>query len=69
MGLHRAIDWKMDMVKALHKKKEFENPSSKLDKKFSIAAAKACLDHEHTFATDHEADAVCLASYPVITRK
>lgn len=65
----RAIDWKTTLVKELFKRKGFENPSVKLDKKFSIAAAKACLDEEVKFATDHEADATCLAAYPVMTRK
>lgn len=65
----RAIDWKTTLVKELYKQKGFDNPSTKLDKKFSIAAAKACLDHEHKFATDHEADATCLASYPSIIIK
>lgn len=65
----RAIDWKTSLVKELFKRKSFENPSAKLDKKFSIAAAKACLDHDHKFATDHEADSTCLAAYPVLTRK
>lgn len=65
----RAIDWKTSLVKELFKRKGFENPSTKLDKKFSIAAAKACLDEDVKFATDHEADATCLASYPVLTRK
>lgn len=65
--LFRAIDWKVNLVKALVRKFEFSNPSSKLDKKFSIAAAQACLQEEHKFPNDHEADAVCLASYPFIT--
>jgi hypothetical protein len=67
--LLRAIDWKTTMVKALYKKKNFDNPSDKLDKKFSIAAAKACLDSEVKFDTDHEADATCLAAYQPLTRK
>ncbi len=65
----RAIDWKTTLVKELYKQKSFDNPSAKLDKKFSIAAAKACLDHEHKFATDHEADSTCLAAYPSIIAK
>jgi hypothetical protein len=65
----RAIDWKTSLVKELFKRKGFENPSTKLDKKFSIAAAKACLDEDVKFATDHEADGTCLAAYPVLTRK
>lgn len=65
----RAIDWKTTLVKELYKQKGFDNPSAKLDKKFSIAAAKECLDHEHKFASDHEADATCLAAYPSIVAK
>lgn len=60
----RAIDWKMALVKALHVQKGFENPSPKLDKKFSIAAAEACLNEKKGFLkTDHESDATCLACY------
>jgi hypothetical protein len=61
VGLVRAIDWKMNLVKALFKWKKFQNPSNKLDKKFSIAAAKAIVNVEE-IETDHEADAICLAS-------
>jgi hypothetical protein len=62
-ALYRAIDWKMALVKALFKWKRFSNPSDKLDKKFSIAAAKACISNpEKEIETDHEADAICLAS-------
>lgn len=61
VGLFRAIDWKMNLVKALFKWKRFQNPSDKLDKKFSIAAAKAIVNVEE-IETDHEADAICLAS-------
>ena len=60
-GLVRAIDWKTWLVKQLFKKKGFSNPSTSLDKKFSIAAAKACISNEKEFDTDHEADAICLA--------
>lgn len=61
--LYRAIDWKMALVKSLFKWKRFNNPSDKLDKKFSIAAAKACISNpEKEIETDHEADAICLAS-------
>jgi Holliday junction resolvasome RuvABC endonuclease subunit len=67
--LVRAIDWKTTLVKTLVKKKKFDNPSDKLDKKFSIAAAKACLDEEVKFDTDHEADAICLAAYQPLTKK
>ena len=67
--LVRAVDWKMKLVKALFKKKGFNNPSSSLDKKFSIAAAKAVIDYEdgkvEELATDHEADALCLSTLPI----
>lgn len=62
----RAIEWKMEMVKTLVKLKGFDNPSDKLDKKFSIAAAKACLDTTPTFKTDHDADSLCLATIPFL---
>lgn len=68
-NLVRAIDWKTALVKQLFKKKGFQNPSDALDKKFSIAAAKCCLDHEIEFKTDHEADAVCLSALPIFTSK
>ncbi len=60
----RAIDWKTWLVRQLYKKKGFNNPSLKLDKIFSIAAAKSCLDVAASFRSDHEADAICLASLP-----
>lgn len=68
--LYRAIDWKTELVKLLVRLKGFDNPSSTLDKKFSIAAAKACLDKDitHDF-TDHEADAICLASLPFLRER
>lgn len=62
----RAIDWKKDLVKILFKKKGFSNPSDKLDKKFSIAAAKACLSTETEINTNHEADAICMACLPFL---
>lgn len=64
--LTRAIDWKMEAVKLLFKLRGFKNPSDKLDKKFSVAAAKACLDIEPTFKTDHEADSIVLAALPYL---
>jgi hypothetical protein len=60
--LVRAIEWKIDLVQKLHIQKGFDNPSSNLDKKFSIAAAHACLDMKGEFDNDHVADATCLAS-------
>ena len=65
--LYRAIEWKTELVKTLVKLKGFDNPSLSLDKKFSIAAANACLDNnERKFNGDHEADAICLASLPFL---
>lgn len=64
--LVRAIDWKMDLVKLLVKHYGFDNPSSSLDKKFSIAAANHILNNEGKFENDHEADAICLAALPIL---
>ena len=61
----RAIDWKVPIVKALVRKKGFDNPSSNLDKKFSLAAGSAVLSKPQEYATDHEADATCLACLPI----
>ncbi len=61
----RAIDWKTALVKALFKKKGFNNPSTSLDKKFSIAAADSCMGKVLALKTDHEADAICLAALPL----
>lgn len=58
-GLYRAIDWKPALCKHLVKNNEFDNPSLKLDKKFSYAAAKSIIKDDAK--TDHEADAICLA--------
>ena len=66
--LVRAIDWKTDLVKYLVKNRGFDNPSTSLDKKFSIAAAK-CIIGNHDIPTDHEADAICLSAYPWLLRK
>lgn len=67
MELLRAIDWKIELVKLLHTQTGFDNPSDSLDKKFSIAAAKACLpDEDLSKITDHEADAICLAALPAL---
>jgi hypothetical protein len=67
--LERAIDWKMSLVKSLHINKQFDNPSTSLDKKFSIAAAKACLTVPVDFKDDHQADATCLACLPIYTKR
>lgn len=61
----RAIEWKTGLVKALFKWKKFSNPSTKLDKKFSVAAAKCILNGEE-IETDHEADAIDIAALPFI---
>lgn len=55
----RAIDWKNLLVRKLFKESDFKNPSTKLDKKFSLAAAEHLVGVR--FKTDHEADAACLA--------
>lgn len=54
----RAVDWKMYLVKQLFKKEGFKNPSEKLDKKFSDAAATHILGTKPK--TNHESDAVGL---------
>ncbi len=59
--LIRAIDWKINLCKHLVKTSDFQNPSQKLDKKFSLAAAKHIAGGD--IPTDHEADAICLAKY------
>lgn len=62
--LARAIEWKPKVCKHLYKTKGFKNPSSKFDKKYSIAAAKAIIGNQELSITDHEADAICLAFLP-----
>lgn len=58
----RSVEWKQNLVKHLFKTQGFDNPSTSLDKKFSEAAAKACLDkNAPTFTENHTADAICLA--------
>ena len=61
----RSIDWKMKLVKALFKTGKFTNPSTSLDKKFSLAAAKFCCEIT-TKITHHEADATCLSYFPLL---
>lgn len=57
--LMRATDWKVKAVHLLRRENGFLNPSTKLDKKFSIAAARSICP---TFSgTDHEADALVMA--------
>lgn len=65
----RALDWKMELVKTLHKLYNFDNPSTKLDKKFSLAASAACLGIKKDERTDHEADATCLASIGILRNR
>jgi Holliday junction resolvasome RuvABC endonuclease subunit len=61
----RAIEWKTGLVKALFKWKKFTNPSDKLDKKFSVAAAN-CLTDNAKHETNHESDAICIAALPFV---
>ncbi|CAM0018868.1 hypothetical protein VPHD148_0050 [Vibrio phage D148] len=56
--MFKAYDWKSRLSKKLFKE-GFRNPSDRLDKVFSIAAAEWIYDRE--FETDHEADAACMA--------
>jgi Holliday junction resolvasome RuvABC endonuclease subunit len=66
--LYRAIEWKTCLSKALFKT-GFRNPSTDLDKTFSMAAAAALLGldkSKSTIKTDHEADAICLATIPLL---
>ncbi len=57
--MFKAFDWKTRLSKHLYKQ-GFRNPSDRLDKEFSIAAAEFIFP-EYDFKTDHEADAACLA--------
>ena len=65
--LVRAISWKPAVAKDLHLNRGFNNPSEKLDKKFSKAAALAITEVKSQ--NDHEADAVCLSHFAYITTK
>tara|TARA_R110002074_G_scaffold167525_5_gene328670 strand:+ start:239 stop:724 length:486 start_codon:yes stop_codon:yes gene_type:complete len=58
--MYRALDWKNKFSRYLFKTRDFKNPSDRLDKAFSLAAAECYTSH--SFKTDHEADAACLAS-------
>jgi len=62
--LVRAIEWKVGIAQLLAKHTTFRNPSTQLDKKFSIAVAKELIDGNGKFETDHEADAIALAAIP-----
>lgn len=55
----KAFDWKSRLSKHLYKQ-GFRNPSDRLDKKFSLAAARYIFP-DYDFETDHEADAACMA--------
>ncbi len=61
--LVRAIDWKTSVMHYLYTQ-GFRNPSSTLDKKFSLAAAE--FSSGVRFKTDHEADAFLLSLYGYI---
>ena len=65
--LVRAISWKPRVCKKLHLTNGYDNPSTKLDKKFSNSAACNILGvteyKKRPFKTDHEADAICLAYF------
>lgn len=66
VNLVRAIDWKIKLAQHNAKHTEFSNPSSSLDKKYSIAMASFITDNKYEFKTDHEADAICLSSLPLL---
>jgi Holliday junction resolvasome RuvABC endonuclease subunit len=66
--LYRAFDWKKELCQYLVKEKGFTNPSTSFDKKYSIAAAKACLDYSYMFKTDHEADSIAIAATNIFRR-
>lgn len=55
----KAYDWKNRLSKHLYKQ-GFRNPSDRLDKTFSLAAARFAFP-DYEFKTDHEADAACMA--------
>lgn len=69
VNLYRAIDWKTSLVKMLVKHTGFDNPSTSLDKKFSIAAAKHILNNKGEIKDDHQADSVCLAAFPTLAQR
>jgi len=66
INMYRAFEWKVNLNKHLVKTKKFSNPSTSFDKVFSVAAAKACLDYEYEFKTDHEGDASAIAYYSMV---
>jgi Holliday junction resolvasome RuvABC endonuclease subunit len=67
--LFRAIEWKVQLVQLLSKYAQFQNPSSSLDKGFSLAAAKFISVNPEVIQTDHEADAICLAAFPLLVQE
>jgi Holliday junction resolvasome RuvABC endonuclease subunit len=66
VNMYRAFEWKVNLNKYLVKTKKFSNPSTSFDKVFSVAAAKACLDYDYNFKTDHEGDASAIAYYTMV---
>lgn len=67
--LYRAIDWKIKLVQLANKRFGYENPSDKLDKKFSMSMAIFLMEENYELRTDHEADAICLASIPFLEQQ
>lgn len=65
----RAVDWKIRLAQIMAKYAGFQNPSSSLDKVFSIALARFLTDNKYEFKTDHEADAVCIASIGILEKQ
>lgn len=57
--MFKAFDWKTRISKHIYKQ-GFRNPSDRLDKTFSLAAARFIFP-DYDFKTDHEADAACMA--------
>lgn len=64
--MYRAFEWKVNLNKFLVKEKGFSNPSTSFNKVFSLAAAKACIDFEYDFKTDHEGDACAIAYHTLV---
>lgn len=69
VNMIRALDWKTKLCQTLVRHTGFNNPSKKglLDKEFSVAVAKhLTTNHGSILKTDHEADAIALAAYPLV---
>lgn len=64
--LPRSFEWKNSLVRKLCKNAGFDNPTLKLDKKFSMAAAKHICVNNNVIKNDHEADSICIASYKLL---